>query len=198
MDKIIVRQPDNWHAHLRQDDLLASIFHHFNIYGRVLCIGNTRPLIETPDDALRYKNDILAHNVLFEPVMCIMLTQDTTPEIVFEAKEKGIRFIKFYPVGISGKAIRGLRLYDYSSLFEIFPAITEAGLHLLIHAELMSYQDGKDIPLLKREEMAISAVSTYHTYYPNMKITVEHVSTAKMINFIQSYDSANMNRHLQQ
>ncbi|MEA1926430.1 MAG: hypothetical protein U9M90_04325 [Patescibacteria group bacterium] len=69
MNEIKTRKPDNWHAHPRQDDLLARVFHHFNIYGRVLCMGNTSPLIETANDALRHKNDILAQGALFEPVM---------------------------------------------------------------------------------------------------------------------------------
>lgn len=183
------RMPDNWHTHPRQDELLASIFHHFNIYGRVLCMGNTSPLIETPDDAFEYKQKILNYKPLFEPVMCIMLTQDTTQEMIFEAKEKGIKFVKFIPIGTSTGAVKGLRLDDFDLLFKIFSAIQEAGLHLLLHAEFMSYRDGEEIHLLEREEMAIDYVSIYHTRYPKMKVTVEHASTAEMIKFVQSQDS---------
>ena len=183
------RISDNWHAHLRKNNLLANIFHHFNIYCRVLCMGNTSPLIEMPDDALEYKQKILNHKPLFEPVMCIMLTQDTTPEMIFEAKEKGIKFVKFIPIGTSTGAVKGLRLDDFDQLFKIFSAIQEAGLHLLLHAEFMSYRDGEEIHLLEREEMAINYVSIYHARYPKMKITVEHASTAEMIKFVQSQDS---------
>jgi len=172
--------------------LFLAIYHHFNIYGRVLCIGNTSPLIETAYDAIHYKEDVLEQRVLFEPVMCIMLTQDTTPEMIYEAAKKGIKFVKFIPVGTSHGANKGLRLDDFMELYEIFPAIEGTGLHLLIHAEFMSGQDGKEIPLLDREEIAIASVSIYHNRFPGMQITVEHVSTARMIDFVKSRDSASI------
>jgi len=81
-------------------------------------------------------------------------------------------------------------LDDYKELHDIFSAITESGMHFLLHAELMSERDGSEIPLIKREEKAIGAVSVYQKQFPDMKITIEHVSTAKMIRLIQDLDSS--------
>lgn len=192
MKKMRIRMPDNWHGHLRQDDLLDRVARHFNIYGRVLCMGNTKPLIETADDALQYKSNILEKGVSFEPVMCIMLTQDTTPETIFDAVEKGIRFVKFIPVGTSTGAVKGLRLDDFDSLYKIFPVIEETGCHLLIHSELVSDSRGKEIHLLDREETAIRIIADFHNCFQRMKITVEHASTAAMINFIRRAESLNL------
>lgn len=105
MEELTSRMSDNWHAHLRQNDLLREVFHHFNIYGRVLCMGNTLPLIETASDAINYRREIQEKPIQFEPVMCIMLTQDTTPEIICEAVENGIKFVKFIPIGTSAGAV---------------------------------------------------------------------------------------------
>jgi len=157
-----------------------------------LCMGNTEPLIETAFDAVHYQDDIKRSPILSEPVMCIMLTQDTTPEIIYEAAEQGIKFIKFIPIGTSTGAVKGLRIDDVVSLYKIFPAIIETGMHLLIHAEFMSRHNGKVIPLIKREEKAIPFVSIFHHTFPNMKITVEHASTAKMINFVKSCKNGNV------
>ncbi|MEA1926431.1 MAG: hypothetical protein U9M90_04330 [Patescibacteria group bacterium] len=121
-----------------------------------------------------------------------MLTQDTTPEIIFKAAKKGIKFVKFIPVGTSTGAVKGLRLDDSDKLYKIFPAIEETGMYLPLHAELMSFINGKAIHLQDREEAAISIVFAFHKHFPKMKITIEHVSTAKMINFVQSQDSANV------
>jgi len=196
MIKYVFRMPDNWHAHLRQDALLAIVYCYFNIYGRVLCMGNTDPLIETPDDALLYRSDILNAGALFEPVMCIMLTQDTTPEMIYEATRKGIKFVKFIPVGTSTGASKGVRIDDFDFLFKIFSAIEDVGLHLLIHAELISYRNGKGIHLIDREEEVIPIITRYHKFFPGMKITIEHASTAKMINFICSIEMGNVSATL--
>ncbi len=191
MKTYIFRQPDNWHVHLREAILLSLIANGFNIYGRVLCIGNLEKLIETESQAFSYKQDILNQDVSFEPVMCIMLTQDTTPEMIYEAARRGIKFVKFIPVGTSTGASKGLRLDDYFALFPIFGAIVETGMHLLVHAELISYS-GHEINLLDREERAIVAVAVYHRQFSSLKITIEHVSTAKMIDFIERKDSPNL------
>ena len=109
-----------------------------------------------------------------------------TPEMIYEAARKGIKFVKFIPVGTSYGASRGLRLDDFDSLFKIFVAIEDAGLHLLVHAELISSHSGTEIHLIDREEAAIPIIDRYHKLFSGMKITVEHASTAKMINFIRS------------
>lgn len=185
MKKYYFRQFDNWHAHPRQDELLAVVYKYFNIYGRVLCMGNTDPLIETADDAFMYRKKILSHDVSFEPVMCIMLTNDTTPEMIYEAARRGIKFVKFIPVGTSQGAVKGLRIDDFKELYRIFSAVEECGMHLLIHAEFISFRGGEEIHFLKREELALQIIAVYRFRFPLMKITIEHASTRKMIEFIK-------------
>jgi dihydroorotase len=121
--------------------------------------------------------------------MTIMLTGDTTRETILEAAKAGVKFVKFIPVGTSTGAVKGLRIDDFKELYEIFPAVVETGMHLLLHAEFMSERNGQEILLLEREEKAIGAVFIYHSRFPDMKITVEHASTASMIEFVQSCDS---------
>jgi dihydroorotase len=155
-------------------------------------MGNTLPLIETASDAISYQNSIKRLGVLFEPIMTIMLTQSTTPEMIFEAAQKGIRFVKFIPIGTSTGAIKGLRIDDFEKLYEIFPAIIENGMHLLLHAELMFERSGREISLLEREVKAISVISMFHFKFPKMKITIEHASTVNMIGFVKLCDSENI------
>lgn len=155
-------------------------------------MGNTSPLIETAQQALEYKQNILDQSVLFEPVMCIMLTQDTTPAVIREAKRVGIRFVKFIPVGTSTGAVKGLRLDDLDVLYRLFPVIEAEGMFLLIHAELISRRYGKDIPHIEREEAAMKLIVRFRRDFPTLKITIEHASTARMIYFVWNQDSAYM------
>ena len=192
MEERTFKQGDNWHAHLRQDKVLAQVAPYFNVYGRVMCMGNTDPLIETPEDAARYRNEILFQGVEFEPVMTIMLTDKTTPETIIKAKEAGFKFIKFIPVGTSTGAVRGLRLFDFGPLYGIFSVIEEMGLHLLLHAELIEDTGGNEIHIIDREARAIDAVSLYQKHFPDMKITIEHVSSKEMINFVRSIENGNV------
>lgn len=183
------KKPDNWHAHLRTGSLMATIIHHFGIYGRVMCMGNTDPPIDTGGKALHYRKQILSHEVEFEPAMCIMLTENTTPETIYNAAKLGIRFVKFIPQGTSYGATEGVRLWDYKKLFPIFRAMQECGIHLLIHAELMCLPGGREIALPLREGLAVPCVAKYRRYFPNLLITIEHGSTSRMIDFVKRDES---------
>lgn len=190
METMTITLPDNWHAHLRQDEMMLLIHHYFDIYGRVLCMGNTNPLIETGNQAREYEKQIRLLDG-FTPVVCIMLTNKTTPKIIYDAASQGIKFVKFIPVGTSTGAVRGLRLDDYDNLSPLFSAITDAGMHLLVHAELISDGD-MIIPFIHREEMAFQFIKDYRKMFPGMKITIEHASTDRMINFVRRSESANL------
>jgi dihydroorotase len=188
MESLTFRQPDNWHIHPREWELQDLILHHFNLYGRALCMLNFLKLVETADEALAQKEIILRKGARFEPVMCIMLTENTTPQTIYDAARKGIRFVKFIPVGTSQGAVHGLRLDDIFRLLPILRAIAEMGMHLLIHAEYISRPDGTVIEELYREEKAIGFLAFYRRLVPRLKITVEHVSTGRMIRFVIKYN----------
>lgn len=192
MTELTFREPDNWHGHLRQGSLLEAVCHEFDIYGRVLCMGNTKPLIETSAQALDYRKRILGLNVDFEPVMCIMLTQDTTPEVIREAAHAGIKFVKFIPIGTSTGAKKGIRLKDIGMMAATINAIIETGMFLLVHAELMTGVNGKYVREFKREREAIHYLRVYRKRFSGLKITVEHASTADMINYILGENSPDL------
>jgi dihydroorotase len=184
MEKYTFRQPDNWHIHPREFKLQDLILHHFDLYGRALTMFNYANLIETADEALAEKDNLIKKGARYEPVPCIMLTENTTPQTIYDAARKGIRFVKFIPVGTSTGAVHGLRLDDIFRLLPILRAIAEMGMHLLIHAEYISFPNGVIIRKQYREEKAIQFLSFYRRLVPKLKITIEHVSTARMIHFV--------------
>ena len=47
MDEITFRQPDDWRTHLRIGNLMANIINLFNVYGRVVCMGNLKDPVDT-------------------------------------------------------------------------------------------------------------------------------------------------------
>lgn len=185
--KWIYRQPDNWHGHVREGKLMRVVLPYFNFYGRLLCMGNTKELVETPVQALRYRKEVGQQGAKFEPVPCIMLTNNTTPNLVYLAHEAGIKFVKFIPVGTSTGASKGLRLDDFDRLFRILPVIAECGMHFLVHCELLDEGDPDSlIAYIDREDRGLPCIMKYSSIVPDLNITIEHASTAKAINYVRS------------
>ncbi len=187
------RQPDNWHIHPRQGEMLKLVCHHFSIYGRALCMGNTSPLIEIAEQAFDFREEIFQAGAEFDPQMCIMLTENTTPAIIYKAAEAGIKFVKFIPAATStGAKTRGLRLFDFDKLRPLLEAVKEADSFFIVHAELISTKRGIKIHPFLREEAAIPYIKRYLEMVPGLKMTIAHNSTRKMINFIKRLENPQM------
>ncbi len=181
--------PDNGHAHPREGKLQSLVVPFFNFYGRVVCMANTKPFKETPDDVLAFGQGIADRGVLFEPLPTMMLTENTTSKMIYEGAEKGIKLIKFIPAGTSFGAVKGLRLFDFEALYKLFPAIIDTGMYLPVHCELIFY-NGKEIAYQEREERAIPIIDLWLKRFPELPLDIEHVSTEKMINYIDSLPSS--------
>lgn len=76
--------------------------------------GNAQPnCAEDPTSvqAMEYKSRILQavpDGIDFEPLMTLYLTDDTTPEDVHAAKEKGVVAYKLYPAGATTNSDSGV------------------------------------------------------------------------------------------
>lgn len=78
-----------------------------------IIMPNLVPPVTTSAMALAYKDRIEAavpasHKASFTPLMTLYLTDNTTPEDVREAKEKGVVAFKMYPAGATTNSESGV------------------------------------------------------------------------------------------
>lgn len=177
---------NNLHAHLREGEMLVSVAPYFNIYEHVICMGNLKKPIVTVRDALAYREMILNQGIMFKPLICLMITRDTSPWEMIEAAKLGFRYFKLMPSGATTNASEGVFLDSYDFLFPLFEVMVDYALYLLVHAEQMSTKEGNRILYQLREESSIGYIARYFQYFPELPITIEHVSTRAMINFIDT------------
>ena len=56
-----IRRPDDWHIHLRDDDMLKTVVPYTSeFYGRAIVMPNLVPPVVTADDAQAYRDRIVA------------------------------------------------------------------------------------------------------------------------------------------
>ena len=177
MQTLTITQPDDLHLHLRDGDALQAVLPFTaRQMGRALIMPNLKPPVVSVADALAYKQRILAAlpaGSSFEPLMTLYLTDNTTPELVREAKAAGIVAFKLYPAGATTNSDSGV-----TDLFKLIPVLEEMaaqGILFLVHGEVTD----ADIDIFDREAVFIERVmKPVLAKVPALKVVFEHITTA--------------------
>ncbi len=189
LDGIILRRFDDMHCHFRTDELLNETVSFTARYaGRGLAMPNTRPrAILTGKDIVWYRDEIkrsldrMPVQYLFEPLMTIEIRDNTTPEMIVEARRAGAVAGKVYPLGVTTNSEEGLRDFFSKKISETFRAIQDTNMLLLIHGEL----DRERTLVVKREEIFLPIFLALSEKFPNLKIVLEHISTKKAVRTVE-------------
>ena len=90
---LTLTRPDDWHLHVRDGPGLASVVPHTaRVFRQAIIMPNTVPPITTVPMAMDYRSRILdaaravAPDSLFEPLVTMYLTSETSPSVIAEAQ----------------------------------------------------------------------------------------------------------------
>ena len=181
--KLTITRPDDWHVHLRDGDVLQDTVRDTSRYmGRAIVMPNLVPPVMTTESALAYRERILATKptASFTPLMVIYLTDNTTAAEIKKAKASGhIYAAKLYPAGATTNSDSGVTNVD--NIKAALEAMQEVNMPLLVHGEVT----GHNVDIFDREEVFLKEVLTpIVSDYPNLKIVLEHITTANAVEFV--------------
>lgn len=180
---ITITRPDDWHIHLRDGQALKTTVNDVSRYfGRAIIMPNLVPPITTCQQAVSYKERILAavpKGRKFTPLMTLYLTDNTAPSEIAKAKVAGVVACKLYPAGATTNSDAGVT--DIKKIYPVLEAMQQAGVLLLIHGEVTD----KDVDIFDREAVFIErTLKVLAKDFPNLKIVLEHITTAQAVDFI--------------
>ena len=183
-DTLTITRPDDWHLHVRDGAALHTVVPHTAAqFGRAIIMPNLRPPVTTAQQALEYKQRILAAvpaGVSFEPLMTLYLTDNLPPDEIARAKEAGVVAAKLYPAGATTNSDAGVT--DLRKTYKTLEAMQKAGLLLLVHGEVTS----PDIDLFDREAVFIEQqLIPLRRDFPELKIVFEHITTKDAADYVQ-------------
>lgn len=183
-DSITIIKPDDWHAHLRDNDYLKTTVPHLaKQFSRAIVMPNLVPPVTNLNEAKSYFDRIQTHipaEANFQPLMTLYLTDNTTSEIITKAKESGIvHAVKLYPAGATTNSDSGVTQID--NCFPVFETMQELGMPLLIHGEVTD----SDIDIFDREKIFIEkTLSRITKAFPQLKVVFEHATTKDAVQFV--------------
>jgi dihydroorotase len=185
MDQLTLKRPDDWHLHLRDGAAMASVLaDSARCFGRAIVMPNLKPAVRTTQQALHYRERILAalpEGAAFEPLMTLYLTDDTPPEEIARAKLSGRVFgVKLYPAGATTNSAEGVT--RLSRCFHTLEKMAQMGLPLLVHGE----STDPSIDVFDREKAFLDeTLSPLLERFPELKVVLEHITTREAAQFVE-------------
>ena len=185
--QITITRPDDWHLHVRDGAALDTVVPHTAAqFGRAIIMPNLKPPVTTAEQALAYKQRILAavpQGMSFEPLMTLYLTDNLPPDEVARAKAAGVVALKLYPAGATTNSDAGVT--DIRKTYQTLEAMQREGVLLLVHGEVTS----PDIDLFDREAVFIDQqLAPLRKDFPELKIVMEHITTREAAQYVAEAD----------
>ncbi len=187
MGTLTIRRPDDWHVHLRDDDMLKAVL-PFTVaqFARGIIMPNLVRPVRMVADAIAYRERILRAlppQTHFTPLITCYLTNNTQPDEIEAGHVDGVWVAaKLYPAGATTNAGHGVT--DIPALSRVFERMEKIGMPLLVHGEATdpevdvfdregAFMDKSLLPLLKR--------------HLGLKVVVEHVTTSETMDLVRHY-----------
>jgi len=183
--KLIITQPNDYHVHFRDGDMLKSVVPHTSgHFGKAIVMPNLVPPVVNAEMASAYKDRIMAAvgaDVDFQPLMTLYLTEETTKEDIDLAAESGcVHAVKLYPAGATTNSQSGVR--DVTKVYPILEHMAKRGLILCVHGEVTDHE----IDIFDREAVFIEKIlAPLREKIPDLKIVMEHITTKNGRDYVQ-------------
>ena len=181
-----IRRPDDWHIHLRDDEMLKTVVPYTSqVFGRAIVMPNLVPPVTTVAAARAYRDRILAavpqgHN--FTPLMTCYLTNSLAASELVRGFEQGVfTAAKLYPANATTNSSHGVS--DVTGIYPLFEQMQKIGMPLLIHGEVTD----PAVDIFDREARFIEQVmEPIRRHFPELKIVFEHITTKEAAQYVQA------------
>jgi dihydroorotase len=176
-ERLSLTRPDDCHLHLRDGDALRHTVAHSALrFARAIVMPNLDPPVVTTEQALAYRERILAavpEGLAFEPLMTLYLTDNTPPAEIQRARQSGVvHAVKYYPAGATTNSENGVT--DLTRCYRTLEEMAKAGLPLLVHGEVTD----PEVDVFDREAVFIDRVLLpLMKAVPGLKVVFEHITT---------------------
>lgn len=190
LDSITITRPDDWHLHLRDGEAMRDVIgYSARQFGRAIIMPNLKPPVITTEAARLYQNRIkdalralrwTGVNAVFEPLMTLYLTDNTSPDEIDRAKESGLVYaVKLYPAGATTNSDFGVTKVE-----KAYPALERmerVGMPLLVHGEVTD----PSVDVFDREAVFLEQVfKPLRDKFSALKIVLEHITKKETVNLV--------------
>ena len=187
-DQLVLRRPDDWHVHLRDDVMLEQVLPATaRQFARAIVMPNLRPPVTSVDSAIAYRQRIeaaLPQGMAFTPLMTAYLTDDISPDELERGHSEGVfTAAKLYPANATTNSAAGVS--DLACISAVLERMQAIDMPLLIHGEVTD----PDIDIFDREAVFIERhLIPLRRQFPQLRVVFEHITTEQAAQFVADGD----------
>ncbi len=185
-EKITLRQPDDWHLHLRDGELLKAVVPvSARVFRRAVVMPNLNPPITSVERALEYKKRILSSisgELDFTPLMTVYLTDDLSANVLRKGVDEDV-FVaaKLYPANSTTNSSAGVT--ELENIYSLLETMEEIDLPLLIHGEVID----PSVDVFDREAIFIERyLDPLLKKFPGLRVVLEHITTKDAVQYVEN------------
>tara|TARA_R110002096_G_scaffold106781_8_gene234567 strand:- start:102 stop:1196 length:1095 start_codon:yes stop_codon:yes gene_type:complete len=187
--RLIIRQPDDWHVHLRDGAMLEAVVGYTaQQFARAIIMPNLTPPATTVAAGEAYRARILKavpEGLTFTPLMACYLTDTIKAAEVEQGYTSGVfAACKLYPANATTNSSHGVT--DIKNIYPVLEAMQRIGMPLLVHGEVTD----NHVDIFDREAVFIDRVMVQVVAdFPELKVVFEHITTAEAAAFVEENSS---------
>ncbi len=183
--RIEIDRPLDMHLHLRDGAMLKlTAPHTAQDFAGAVVMPNLVPPVNSAETMSAYRSRILqaagTHAEDFSPLMTVFLQKQSREELIAAKNSPGFFAMKLYPAGATTNSDGGVR--DFGEAEPTLRAMEELGIPLLVHGESNGF-------VMDRETEFLPVYRDLATRFPNLKICMEHISTAAALPLLEEFEN---------
>jgi dihydroorotase len=185
-DILTIRRPDDWHVHLRDDDVMRGVVPYTaRQFARAIVMPNLSPPVTSVEACAAYRDRILAAvppGTHFTPLMTAYLTDTTSGDELARGHAQGVfTAAKLYPAHATTGSAHGVT--DIAHIMPVLEHMATINMPLLIHGEVTDQM----VDIFDREAVFIErTLSRLTRALPELRIVFEHITTAEAVAFVDA------------
>jgi dihydroorotase len=184
-ETLMIRRPDDWHVHLRDGPMLASVANYTaRQFRRAIVMPNLAPPVTSWALGEAYRARILAAvdpALGFEPLITCYLTDTTDPDDLAEGHARGVfTAAKLYPAHATTNSSAGVT--DIRHIRGVLARMEKIGMPLLLHGEVTDHS----VDIFDREAAFIEQIFVpLIRDFPGLRTVFEHITTQDAVRFVE-------------
>jgi len=185
MDNITIRQPNDFHHHLRDEQILKITAKEcFNRFNYVVVMPNLVPPVTTILQAINYRGRIRYCNNKGTPLMTLYLNKNLKiSELELFKNNSYMIGVKYYPKAATTNSEFGVN--NLKDVFHILKVMEKLNIPLLVHGESIKH----NIDVFHKEKVFLQEELTIIVQkFPKLRIVLEHISTKEAVDFVLKHN----------
>jgi dihydroorotase len=185
-ESLTIRRPDDWHAHLRDGEMLRAVLPYTaRQFARAIVMPNLTPPVTSAKAAADYRARILGAlppGADFTPLMTCYLTDGTDADDLAAGFADGVfTAAKLYPAGATTNSASGVT--DLARIRPVLERMAEIGMTFCVHGEVTD----PEIDVFDREAVFIERIlAPLLLDLPDLRVVFEHATTEDAVRFVES------------